>query len=197
VPTVVIHTCMFLDGADMASAPTIAVFAIIAETAVAVDASIQQGKAAKSQAKAQAAWNNYNAAIQEREALALETAGRDAELQIRRQTQRLQARQRAIIAAGGGEIGQGSPLMILAETAKEAEIEALTIRQNVFQKASAQRAGAQLSLLSGRNAIAQGKNLARAARLQAGGALLGGIGSAASQKSTFDTNKKLLSLKEY
>lgn len=75
----------------------------------------------------------------------------------------LLGRQRAIAAAQGTTL-EGSPLLIVEDTASEAEIEALHIR-----KGGAARAGAELRA---------GNAAGAAGNLQAGATLLGGVGQA-------------------
>lgn len=163
-------------------------------TATAVS-QVQQGRAAKAQAESEDAWHRYNAEVQERNARAQEAAGRAEELQQRRDAARLQSRQRALLGTAGVEIGEGSPLLVLVNTAAEAEREALTIRENARVAAQGSRSGAELSLLSGQAAKARGRNLSTGSVLQAGGALLSGAGSLAGISYQRGIDKKLLAAK--
>ncbi len=83
----------------------------------------------------------------------------------RRGSAMLLGQQRAVTAAQGTTM-EGSPLMVLQDTAAEAELEALHIRQG-----GAAQAGAL---------IKQGKTARATANMNAGQTLLGGVASAFS-----------------
>ena len=111
--------------------------------------SINGGKAAKRAAAV--------AAARERK------LARERERVSRRGSALLLGHQRAVTAAQGSTM-EGSPLMVLEDTAAEAELEALHIREGGEANASA--------------LIKKGKNAQSAAYMDAGGTLLGGVAKA-------------------
>lgn len=113
---------------------------------------VSQANAGKSAKR----WAAHNAA-QERK-----LAG-ERERISRRQSDLLKGRQRAAAAAQGTTM-EGSPLLALEDTAAEAELEALHIRQGGEARAAAQ--------------MKRGKDAQVASYMDAGSTLLGGIGSA-------------------
>lgn len=115
---------------------------------------VSQANAGKSAKR----WAASNAA-QERK------LARERERISRRQSDLLKGRQRAIAAAQGTTM-EGSPLLALEDTAAEAELEALHIRQGGEARASAQ--------------IKRGKDAQVAGFMDAGSTLLGGVGTALS-----------------
>ena len=121
----------------------------VGAAALGAVSSANAGKAAKRAAAAGAA--------QERK-LALER-----ERMSRRESALLLGRQRAVAAAQGSTM-EGSPLMVLEDTAAEAELEALHIREG-----GAARAGALTK---------QGKNAQTAGYMRAGDTLLTGVSNA-------------------
>ncbi len=118
-----------------------------AGTAVAAYGSIQQGKAAQKAA-------NYNA-----ESSILE--GQSRENAQRADSQRSLARIRANIGKSGAT-SAGTPLLVLAESAANAEIDALNTRFTASRQADVYRAG-------GANARTQGNIMAGTSLLQGAG----------------------------
>lgn len=70
----------------------------------------------------------YNAAINEQNAVAARTKADWEETQSREKSRKLLGTQRALYAKAGVDLSSGSPLLVLAETAGEAEGEAQAIR---------------------------------------------------------------------
>lgn len=93
-------------------AATTAVVGTAGQTIAGIQASRGQAKAARAEARSL------------RESAALE------EGQFRKRAAQLLAKQRAIGAASGVDISSGSPLMIMLDSAREAELEALSIRRS-------------------------------------------------------------------
>lgn len=89
-------------------------------------------------------------------------AQEDARLS-RRQTDALKGRQRAVVAASGTTL-EGSPLLIVQDTAREAEIEVRHILRGGEARASAYQQAGEAS--------------AQAGFIDAGSTLLSGIGKA-------------------
>jgi len=127
--------------------------AIVVGSVISAAGSISAGKAEKKAAEQNAA-------------LARMQAEEDARLS-RRQSDALMGRQRAVIAASGTTM-EGSPLLIVQDTAREAEIEVRHILRGGAARASAyQQAGSAA---------------AQAGFFDAGSTLLGGIGTALKVK---------------
>jgi len=130
-------------------------------------------------AKYNAELANRNAQIAEQNAEAAKLAGAAKEEQSRDEVRRVLARQRALVGASGITT-EGSPLLVMMETARQGELDALRIRytsevearQGLFQ---AQQYQSEATLQR-----YQGKQAQKAGYLSAGGTLLTGIGSAAS-----------------
>lgn len=139
------------------------------------------------QANAQAAAAEYNAKIGEMNAQLSERRARDAiergaaeEQRKRMEVARLQGQQKAAMAANGVDLGFGSPLDTIVDTAALGELDALTIRTNAYREsydrqvdAVNQRAGAELNRMEAKAAKTGGY-------LAAAGTVLGGVGNAYS-----------------
>jgi hypothetical protein len=137
----------------------------LADAATAVTAvtgalgSIAGANAQASAAEQQAAFAEQNAAI------ARQRAASD-EARTRRENRRRQGLARATIGASGVTF-EGSPLDVLSDSAAEAELDALTVRQAGELEASGFRQQA-------RNARARASDARTAGRIGAGTALLSG-----------------------
>lgn len=83
---------------------------------------------------------DYNARVAENEGIAARQAAEYEETRQRRESERFKSTMRARIA-GSGVVAEGSPLLALAETAEQSELDALTIRRS--GTAAAARANAQ------------------------------------------------------
>ena len=144
---------------------------------------MEAGKAAQAQAKSEAAWQEYNAKIAEREAEEVQTAAASEERKQRKAGARLKARR--ITQAGKAGIEPiGSFAKVQEETATELEIDALTIRRGGQTGAQRLTAEASLSRLSGRSALLRGRAARRAGRIGAfATGLSGGAGLALSAKA--------------
>lgn len=123
-------------------------------TAVSVagqlSAAAQQAKAAQLNAQMTANENEARAQLSDREAViaaresAQEALAIERDVETRRlEFSRLQGEQRAAIGASGIEF-QGTPLLILAETAREAELDVQSMRQASEQRQLALRDQAAL-----------------------------------------------------
>jgi hypothetical protein len=143
------------------------------------------------QAQATAAADKYNAQVQEMNATLSERRARDAvergqaeEARKRAEVSRILGQQKAAFAANGVDIGFGSPLDTIVDTATMGELDALTIRSNSYREAYDrridavnQRAGASLSRMEAKNATTGGY-------LAAAGTVLTGAGKAYQQYRT-------------
>lgn len=141
------------------------------------------GQMAQAQAAADAA--NYNAQVAEMNARIEEQRSKDAfergkleEQQKREQVAQIKGQQTAAMAANGVDIGYGSALDTLVDTAVMGELDSLTVRTNTARAAYNhdvaavnQRAQAQLSRMEAKAATAGGY-------LGAMGTIIGGFGTA-------------------
>ncbi len=100
---------------------------LAAATALQAVGAIQQGQATKEQADFNAAIAERNAQISEQEADLARRGAAFEEAQLKRNLAHLRGAQAAAVGASGLSL-EGSPLHIMAETAAEAELDALAIR---------------------------------------------------------------------
>ena len=134
---------MCFAAAGLASA--IGSIASIAGTVVGVAGTMQQ-------ANAQAAAATFQ---QKQEKLLAEDAlarGAQQEQAQRRKTAALMGRQRAIMAASNLDLGSGSPLAILGDTAALGELDAQVIRDNARRQEQYHNTNAQLAGMEATNA---------------------------------------------
>jgi len=165
----------------MAAIPVVPL--LVASTALQVVGAIQQGRAAQTQANAQAQANQYNAKVREMQAgIERQQAGRREE-QVRRRARQVLGEQRAGLAQAG--IGfMGSALDLTEESATRAEMDALTTRyegelaaKGLLADAEAERYEARVNRMAGRNAMT-------GAYLSAGSAILSGSARTSYYKQT-------------
>lgn len=133
----------------------------------------EAGKAAESQAESEAAWNEYNAQLAEREAREAQEVAAYEEKKLRKGGERLKARQR-VLYAKAGVTPEGSPLEVMEQTASELEMDALMIRrggQLGYQRYTAQ---AGLERMAGKSALLRGRAARRASYWKMGVTGFGG-----------------------
>ena len=155
----------------MCFGPEVAAAAALAGTAISAVGAIQQGKAAKKAAE-------YNAAVQRNQAIAArQKAEFDAD-RARAQAAALRSKQRTAFAKGGVAL-EGTPLLVLEQTAEAQELDAQAILYGGEVSATGYEAQAGLSEIEG--AAAQ-----QAGVFGAGATLLTGAGGTALeyQKAT-------------
>lgn len=163
--------------------------AILAATGVSaalgVAGAVQEGQAAKEQAKYQAAVAKNNSIIAEQKAVDAEERGGIAERQQRLRTSQAISAARANAAARGVLVDSGSALGISQDIAEMGELDALTIRSNTAREAQAHRQmrtdfESQQALLK-----ASGDTAQQRAGFEATGSLLSGATSVASKWYAF------------
>lgn len=191
----------------MGAAAAIPLIAQGASTALGVIGTIRQGQAQKQQANYQAAVARNNAIVAEQhaqraEAVAARNAedarrrGEQREAQLARETAKLKGRQRAILAANGVVVDQGSALETLADTSRASRLDALTIRSNSEREAAGfQEAGAleahglrtqqQNFLNEAELRKSEARNAQTSSFLAAGGTLLTGASKVADKWKAF------------
>jgi len=138
----------------------------------------QQGKQAERQAKAQAAWNLYNAKVAKRQAEAERVATAFEVGQQKKRAKTLLARQRALIGASGVEM-EGSPLLVAEDTAAELAKEEVNIQLRGTRRAMGFESQSILDISKASAAKARAAGFGRAAVTGAGATLLQGSATAA------------------
>jgi hypothetical protein len=140
---------------------------------------------AKQQADAQASAQQYNARVQDMNVVLNERRARDAlergkleEQQKRQEVAQIESRQRASMAANGLDVGYGSALDVLVDTATLGEIDAMTIRKNTANEAYDFRTAAANNRADASLARANAANTRTAGNLNAFSTLLTGAGKA-------------------
>lgn len=154
---------------------------MIGSTVMGAAGSIQQGQAAQASANYNAKVADMNAKIAERQARDAVERGQIEEQQQRMKTSQVIGQQKAAMAANGVDLGFGSPLDTLVDTATMGELDALTIRANTYREERDLRQQG-LNYTGQASALrAEGKNAAAAGRLNAFGTILGSGAKAYSQ----------------
>lgn len=156
--------------------PEIAIIALAATgTAVGAYGIYQQGRMAAQQAKQEAAWHAYNAIIAKREAEAERQAVAFEAGQQRRKAKQLLARQRTLIGAAG-VTPEGSPLLVMEDTAAQLALENINIRMRGVRRVSAYESQSILDISKASAARSAAGGYRRAGAWGAGASLLGGAG---------------------
>lgn len=141
----------------------------VASTALQALGAISQGAAAKSAA-------SYNAQLAEREAATARDTAAYEEQKSRDQARKVLGAQRSAFSKAGVTL-EGTPLEVLAETAAEAEADALMIRRAGSIAEARSLAEAAQQRMAGRAAMTKGI-------MSAGGRLLGGGAKALTKGDT-------------
>lgn len=153
----------------------ISLAATAASTAVGVYSSIQQGKAAQAQADYQAKVAKQNQDLAEQQASAERMAGFEEAQTVRRKAATLIGSQRAAAGASGAVVDFGSNLDLQADTAGQAEIDAI----NAYNKGIDSAYNSQIQAWNyGQQATAyeaSGQAAKNAGYLNAASSALGGI----------------------
>jgi len=142
-------------------------------------AQIQQGRHAYAQGRSEEKINLYNAALQEREAQAIEQKTKYESWRQAKEARRIRGKLRTQLAASGAVIGEGAPELLEEEQLAELELENLLIGYEGRKKAGRARSQAELDRLSGKLAKGRGKMARRASYIRAGQTLLMGFGAVA------------------
>lgn len=149
-------------------APIVIAAIAVAGAAVSAVGAIKQGQAAEAAA-------NYNAAVAENNGkMAIDQASLQEDQQ-RRQSRAQLGQMRAQYAASGIQL-EGTPMDVLEMSARDAELDALTIRYGGQMRALGYKNDAALSRFEGSTAASN-------ANWKAGGTMLQGIASAAGSMS--------------
>lgn len=121
---------------------------------------VQQAQAAKAEGEYAQAVAEENAKIKELQAQQATQIGNIEEERQRRRVRAALATQRATFAASGVDMGSGTALEVLGDTAGMGEADALAIRSNALREAWGFRVGAMDDRAQGRGARMAGRNRA-------------------------------------
>lgn len=154
-------------GTGIETAAIIGIAASVAVAGVSAYAQYQQGQAQSQALK-------YNAKVADNQAIAAQQQAQYIADQQRDQTRRVLARQRALYGTAGVDVGVGSPLMVLADSAREGELNAQATLASGTARAQGFQAQAQLDRYMAGQAQTAGN-------IGAGVSLLSGLGSAGAQ----------------
>ena len=155
---------------------------LIAATATAGYSEYQRGRTAAAQAKQEAAWHAYNARVSEREAEAERKAADYEAIQHKRQAEQLKARQKALIGKSGVTM-EGSPLLVLEDTAAQLALEGAMIRETGMRRVSAYKSQSILDFSKARTISKSAKGYSQAGIVSAAGTSLMGAGQIAYMRS--------------
>ena len=128
--------------------------------------------------RAQSRAANQEAKFREAEAASTRATAAAAEAADRRRTAFLLSKQRAIGAASGLDIGSGTLLETALDSAREAELSALTVRQR-----------GELAAIGAEQEGAMAQSRSRLARRAIPGAIFGGAAQAGSVLSTWASRR--------
>ena len=156
----------------------LATIAILAGGGMQAYGQYQQGKAAEAQGKAEQQIAEYNAKLKERQGAAELERARAQATQFEKEGEVLKGEQIVGFAKGGVLTTEGTPALLLEETAAELEADRMAILREGFLGRSFREGEAEGLRFEGRAAKARGQNLAAASKYQAVGTLLTTFGSA-------------------
>jgi hypothetical protein len=145
----------------------------IAGAIAAIIGSAVSAYGAYSQSQAQAAAARYNAKLDENQAI---NAQNQAQVEMERRRElykRQKGTQLALMGGSGIELGEGSPLLLEADSAEQAALDLARVRYEGQIKSTSYQSEANIQRFSARTATRQGY-------VSAGASLLSGAGSAAS-----------------
>lgn len=144
---------------------------------------IQEGRAAKAEGKSGQNIQNYNAAVSESEAKAIEDTAKFEGIRQVREATRIQSALRARLGVSGVRTDIGAPVLLAEEQAAESELAGFLIGAEARARAGRARSEATLARLQGKLFRERGRQIRTAKFLQAGGTLLTGFGSSGGTQS--------------
>ena len=159
-------------------------------TTMGVVSSVQQGKAEEAQYQAQAQVAKNNAKIAQANAEQKNQEGIEEARLTRMKTIQKIGAQQAAMAANGIDVTSGSALDMIGDTASWGEYDALTTRYNYGTQARAYNQQAQNFNNQAEIDLISGQNARSAARTQAIGTALNGLGDMASVSAKWYGNNK-------
>lgn len=111
----------------------------------------------------------FNAQIAEQNAALARSQAAVEEARVRKSAEAFKGKQKAAFTASGVDPGTGSPLLVLADTAREAEIEALNVRRRGEIQATGFEQEAVGERFTGAQAVKAGSTGAKATILSGAG----------------------------
>lgn len=164
-----------------AAVPVVSILSTVLGTAFSAFGAIQQGRAAAAQAEYQAAVGRNNAILAQRAADDARLRGEEAARRKAVESRQLIGRQRAVLAANGVLVDQGSALDLTSDAAEIGKLDELTIRSNAEREALGYEAqGSNFSASAQLNQI-RADNAQSSAMGSAFGTVLTGATSVASK----------------
>lgn len=160
-------------GVEATTAATIGSVFSVASTAFSVFSSFQQASAQEAEGEYQEGVAQYNARVQENEAVETRNKATEEENIHRRKVAGLLSQQRAELGASGVQLTSGSALQLQENTITLGEADALRIRSNYDSQVASLETSADLTR-------SQGEFAKTAAENRATGTILSGIGSGLS-----------------
>ena len=142
-----------------------------------------QARAARAQGQASKREAEYNAKLMENKALAIEYASRAETDRMRRSQRRMAATQKAGFSKANVVISEDTPLEVMLEQIEEMSLDVNNFRRNKMIEAQHARAGKEMTLYQGENAVYLSKQKARATMLSG---ILSGVGKIASAYTPTD-----------
>jgi hypothetical protein len=143
----------------------------------AVASANAQARAQKAQGEVAKREAEYNAKIYENRAKSIEFAMQAESARMISNQRRAQATQEVMAASMGARIDEGTPLNVMLEQVELMALDVNNLRRNRMIEATHERAGKEMTLYQGENALYLAKQKANATR-QAG--LMSGLGKLAS-----------------
>ena len=138
---------------------------------------IQQGHAAEAQGRAEQEILDFNAAQKMKEAEERRKAASEESRKFAEEGKRRRGTLRVGVPRAG-VLTEGTPALLLEETAQELEADRLAILEQGFLEGEYAESQAYAQRFAGASARARGKNIKRGSYLAASGTLLTGIGEA-------------------
>ena len=154
---------------------------LIAGTAASVAGTIQQGRAARAQARSEQDILNFNAEQKLKEAEQQRQYAQEEADKFSERGRRLRSTQK-VSYPKGGVLMTGTPAYVLEETAQNIEADKMEILKQGFLQAGRTSFEATNLRLQGKSAYARGKNAYRGSLLTATGRGLSGAATAAYYK---------------
>jgi len=143
---------------------------------------IQEGRAAKAEGISAQNIQNFNAAVAESEAKAIEQKGSFEGVRQAKEATRIQSALRAKLGISGVRTDIGAPVLLAEEQAAESELEGFLIGAEARAKAKKKRSEAELAKTQGEIFRERGRQRRTASFIKAGGTLLTGFGTTGKKK---------------
>lgn len=156
-------------------------YAAVVTAVAAVVGTAVSTYAAYSSAEAQSSANKYQSKVARNNALASQYAAEAKARQERKRDKLILSRQRAVFGASGLDPGEGTPLLTMADSARQAELNALNIEWSGRLQSDNFSAESSLRRF-------EAGAVKEAGYLRAGSSLLSGVSSYAGSRSAASQN---------